>query len=165
MHQWDGVSLLWEREWLSDEDALQPHTDACSTGYGAICGRQWFHAQWTDEQQQWSQADIHIRESMPFKELYALVAAAATWGHLWNRKRITFRTDCLLVVMALNKGTSSSKMMMQLIRFLHYHAAQHHSNTEQFIYLLNKIPLLTNSHVCILYLSFRRIPCRASTFQ
>ena len=126
MNKWNGISLLWEQEWLLDTDIIQPHTDACTEGYGALCGRQWFHGRWTEEQQQWSVDGTTSRESMPFKELYALVAAATTWGHLWTRKRITFRTDCEPVVWALNKGTSRSRRMMQLIHVLHYHAAQHH---------------------------------------
>lgn len=126
LHRWNGISLLWETEWLDEHDSLQPHSDACTEGYGAVCGTQWFHRRWTEEQQQWSEEGTSSRESMPFKELYALVTAAATWGHLWQRKRITFRTDCMPVVLALNKGTSRSRRMMQLIRFLHYHAARHH---------------------------------------
>jgi hypothetical protein len=126
MQQWNGISLLWEQEWLADDNIIQPHTDACTEGYGAVCGRQWFHGEWTEEQQRWSEEGTHDRESMPFKELYALVTAAATWGNLWTRKRITFRTDCLPAAMAVTKGTSTSRRMMQLIRFLHYNAAQHH---------------------------------------
>lgn len=124
--QWNGISLLWEEEWLEVTNSLQPHTDACNSGYGAVCGRQWFHAQWSPEQQRLAEEDTISRDSMPFKELYALVTAAATWGHQWNRKRITFRTDCEPVVVSLNKGTSRNRRMMQLLRLLHYYAAKHH---------------------------------------
>lgn len=137
--QWNGISLLWEEEWLDNDDSLQPHTDACNSGYGAVCGREWFHGTWTQEQQQMAEEGTVSRDSMPFKELYALVAAAATWGHQWHRKRITFRTDCEPVVIALNKGSSRSRRMMQLLRFLHYHAAQHH-----FTYRAVHIPGVEN---------------------
>lgn len=126
MAEWNGISLLWDQEWLEDNHGLQPHTDACNSGYGAVCGRQWFHAQWTPEQQQLAEEGTISRDSMPFKELYALVTAAITWGHQWNRKRITFRTDCEPAVISINKGTSRNKRMMQLLRTLHYHAAKHH---------------------------------------
>ena len=43
MAQWNGVSLLWEEEWINDDSLLQPHTDACVDGFGAVCGTQWFH--------------------------------------------------------------------------------------------------------------------------
>lgn len=126
MTEWNGISLLWEEEWLADTDQLQPHTDACNIGYGAVCGTQWFHSRWTKEQQEMSEDGTISRDSMPFKELYALVTAATTWAYQWHRKRITFRTDCEPVVMAINKGSCRSRMMMQLIRSLHYTAATHH---------------------------------------
>lgn len=122
MVQWNGISLLWEQGWLNADNELQPHTDACNTGYGAVCGRQWFHDQWNTEQQQMAEDGTINRDSMPWKELYALVTAAATWGYQWSRKRITFVTDCEPVVLALKKGASRSRRMMQLIRFLHYQA-------------------------------------------
>jgi hypothetical protein len=65
------------------------------------------------------------RDSMPWKELYAIVAAAATWGPHWSRRRILFWTDCQPVVQALSKGASRTRRMMQLIRALHFYAARH----------------------------------------
>jgi hypothetical protein len=40
--QWNGISLLWEQQWLDRTSILQPHTDACVEGYAAVCGTQWF---------------------------------------------------------------------------------------------------------------------------
>lgn len=139
MIQWNGISLLWEEEWLKDDHILQPHTDASNDGYGGICGTQWFHGRWTLEQQQMAEEGTITRDSMPFKELYALVTAAATWGHQWNRRRVTFRTDCEPVVTCLNKGSARSRMMMQLIRHLHFIAAKHH-----FTYRAVHIPGVDN---------------------
>ena len=45
--QWNGVSLLWDVQWLDRASILQPHTDACVEGYAAVCGTQWFHGCWT----------------------------------------------------------------------------------------------------------------------
>ncbi|MGH7238572.1 MAG: reverse transcriptase domain-containing protein, partial [Candidatus Saccharimonadales bacterium] len=125
IRQWNGVSLLWDQEWLDDKHILQPFTDACDAGYGAVCGKDWFHGQWNQEQEDMANDGTSQRASMPWKELFALVTAAATWGHQWNRRRITFRTDCQPVVDVLTKGATRSKRMMQLVRFLHYHAAKH----------------------------------------
>ena len=63
---------------------------------------------------------------MPWKELYAIVAAAATWGHLWERRKVIFVTDCMPIVQALAKGASRTRGIMQLIRLLHFYAARHH---------------------------------------
>jgi hypothetical protein len=135
IRQWNGISLLWDQEWLEDQHVLQPHTDACNTGYGAVCGKEWFQGQWTQEEEDMANDGTSQRASMPWKELYALVTAAATWGHQWNRRRITFRTDCQPVVDVLTKGAARSKRMMQLIRFLHFHAAKH-----SFVYRVIHIP-------------------------
>ena len=140
MRQWNGVSLLWEAEWLSDSSPLQPHTDACVQGYGAVCGTHWFHGRWTAEQQRLAQDDSMDRDSMPWKELFAIVAAACTWGSQWARRRVTFFTDCMPVVQALTKGASRTRRIMQLIRILHFTAAQHH-----FVYRVRHIPGVENT--------------------
>lgn len=115
---WNGISMLVEQQWMDRTDTLQPHTDACMEGYGAVCGNQWFHGQWTDEQQVISSEDGKKRDSMPWKVLFAIVAAALTWGHQWTRKRVIFYTDCQPVVQALTKGASRTTRIMQLIRYL-----------------------------------------------
>jgi len=62
---------------------------------------------------------------MPFLELHALVQAAATWGHLWGGKKITFRSDCLPVVLAIRTMTSKQQDSMRLLRHLDMIAARH----------------------------------------
>jgi hypothetical protein len=125
--QWNGVSLLWEEQWLDRSSILQPHTDACVEGYAAVCGSAWFHARWTEQQERIARdSDALARDSMPWKELYAIVAATATWGHLWQRRRVIYFTDCMPVVQALSKGASRTRRIMQLIRSLHHYAARFH---------------------------------------
>jgi len=62
---------------------------------------------------------------MPFLELHALVQAAATWGHLWRGKKITFRSDCLPVVLAIRTMTSKQQDSMRLLHHLDTIAARH----------------------------------------
>ena len=139
MGQWNGISLLWEEEWINDSSRLQPHTDACGEGYAAVCGTQWFHGKWTAEQHSLAQDDSMSRDSMPWKELFAIVAAASTWGAQWTRRRVIFYTDCMPIVHALTKGASRTRRIMQLIRVLHFVAAQHH-----FVYRVQHIPGVEN---------------------
>jgi hypothetical protein len=47
---------------------------------------------WTVEEEQLAIRDK--RDSMPFKELYALARAAATWGSQRSGRKIMFYTDC-----------------------------------------------------------------------
>jgi len=140
MADWNGISLLWDEQFTDTSDILQPHTDACSEGYAAIVGRQWFQQRWTAQQQSLAQDDSMTRDSMPWKELYAIVAAAATWGSQWARKKVIFWTDCQPVVQALQKGASRTRRMMQLIRALHYYAAKN-----SFVYNVKHIAGVHNA--------------------
>jgi hypothetical protein len=140
IEQWNGVSLLWEEQWLDRTSILQPHTDACVEGYAAVCGTQWFHGRWTPDQEHAARDSTMARDSMPWKELFAIVAAAATWGHRWERRKIIFLTDCMPVVQALTKGASRTRRIMQLIRALHHYAARHH-----FTYRTEHVPGVDNS--------------------
>jgi Reverse transcriptase-like len=97
------------------------------------------HDRWTAEQQRVAQDDSMARDSMPWKELFAIVAAAATWGPRWQRQRVTFFTDCMPVVQAITKGASRTRRMMQLIRQLHFYAASHH-----FVYRVQHVPGVEN---------------------
>ena len=137
--QWNGISLLWDEEWMDRTSTLQPHTDACVHGYAAVCGTSWFHATWTEQQELLARDDAMGRDSMPWKELYAIVAAAATWGHTWQRRKVCFITDCMSVVQAVTKGASRTRRMMQLIRQLHLYSARHH-----FIYRIEHIAGVDN---------------------
>jgi hypothetical protein len=137
--QWNGVSLLWEEEWLDRTSILQPHTDACVGGFAGVCGTEWFHGQWSPDHERLSRDGGMARDSMPWKELFAIVTAASTWGHLWERRKVIFVTDCLPVVQALSKGASRTRRIMQLIRHLHHCAARHH-----FVYRVEHIAGVDN---------------------
>ena len=77
---------------------------------------------------------------MPWKKLFAIVAAAAIWGASWQRRKIIFVIDYMPVVQALNKGASRTRRMMQLIRALHFYGARYHS-----IYRIEHIAGVDNS--------------------
>lgn len=105
-----------DTDW-TDSDTMQLYTDA-SLEYG-MGG--YFHGQWFS--QQWSPAQLaaairNSRPSMPYLELLALVSAAATWGHLWRGKRVSFFTDCEPVHTAVNKLGSSHPQSQCLLRSL-----------------------------------------------
>lgn len=115
IREWNGVSMLYEVEWTRTEK-LTLFTDACLDGYGALFGLNWFAAKWTDAQK--ACAFRVDRESMPFYELYALVAAAATFGPAWKLKKVLFRCDCMPVVDAIRNQSSKQPAMMHLLRQL-----------------------------------------------
>ena len=84
---WNGISIIPDTDWTPAHD-LSIYTDACVEGYGALFGNHWFACTWTVEEEQ--QAARDKRDSMPFKELYALTRAAATWGSQWRGKKFSF---------------------------------------------------------------------------
>ena len=125
--EWNGVSLLYEKEW-TDATKIEMYTDACKQGYGARYGNRWIAGEWSKAQLKAAKNE-HAKDteqiSMPYLELLALTLAVQTWGHCWNGKRITLRSDCLPVVQAIEKRSSASERMMALIRHLHHIAATH----------------------------------------
>jgi hypothetical protein len=123
--QWNGIGIIPDTQW-TPADALCIYTDACVAGYGAVFGSHWFACTWTVEEEQ--QASRNKRDSMPFKELYALTKAAATWGSQWSGRKILFHTDCQPNVDAWRKGDSRTPQISHLIRTLLFIAATHHFN-------------------------------------
>lgn len=137
---WNGISLLWDAQWMDLTDVYQPHTDASKEGFGAHCDGMWIHARWTSAQQAIAAEGTTLGESMPWKELYAIVVAACTWGSLWQRRRVVFYSDCMPVVLATRKGASRGRRMMQLLRALHFSAARH-----SFVYCVRHLAGVDNT--------------------
>ena len=95
LNEWNGVGIIPDIHW-TPSDALCIYTDACVKGYGAVYGSSWFSCQWSVDEEQ--QASRDKRDSMPFKELYALTKAAVTWGSNWKGRKILFHCDCQPIV-------------------------------------------------------------------
>ena len=133
---WNGVSLLLDRDW-TDSVKLQLTTDACTTGYGVLCGSHWIAGRWSAAHR--AAAVRKTKESMPFYELFALVAAAAAFGHQWRGKKILFRCDCMPVVQAIQKRSSRNPSSMHLLRHLSLTAARY-----QFDFRCEHIPGVEN---------------------
>ena len=123
--EWNGISLIPDVDW-SSAHTLSIYTDACVAGYGAMFESSWFACTWTVEEEQ--QAARDKRDSMPFKELYALARAASTWGSKWKGRKILFHCDCQPIVDAWRKGDSRKQPISQLIRTLLFIAATNDFN-------------------------------------
>ena len=93
---------------------LKLFSDACDIGYGATYGNHWIQGAWTPQQ---------LQCSIDYRELYAIVAAAFTWGHCWAGQRIIFVTDNKPITKIWDKGTSPTPQIMSLIRPLYSFAA------------------------------------------
>ena len=119
--EWNGKSLLYEREWTAAPKLLL-YTDACERGYGARFGNRWFRGEWSAEML--ARATRGTKVSVPFLELHTLVHAATVWGPLWAGKRVVFQCDAEAAFFAVNKMTSREPDMAELLRLLSRTAAQ-----------------------------------------
>ncbi|KAL5516658.1 hypothetical protein EMCRGX_G002048 [Ephydatia muelleri] len=78
---WNGVTMFLNPEWTA-ADSLQLFTDASgSLGFGTYYNGVWFQSDWQPQQR----LPLH---SIQWQELFAIMAAASTWGHHWSGLRI-----------------------------------------------------------------------------
>ena len=106
---------MLQPNWESSHD-LQLYTDASGTlGFGAYFKGSWFFGTWSEMQ---------LKHSIQWKEMFAIVAAAATWGPYWQRKRILFHCDNLAVVQVWQAKKPKDKSLASLCRKLFFLAAQ-----------------------------------------
>ena len=108
---WNGVGMFYDRQWTSDID-LELYTDASDKAVSGFFAGAWFVEQVMD-----------TTRSINWRELYAVVLAASTWGPLFAGKKILFHCDNQCVVHLLRNGTSKSPELMTLVRALFYIAA------------------------------------------
>ena len=129
--KWNGISAFYDDEWTPNS-AMDLFTDASDQAIAGYFNRSWFVLPATT---------IH---SINWRELYAIVVAAATFGHRWQGRRILFHCDNMCVVNVLCSGTSKNRDIMCLIRRLFHIAA-----TFQFecraVYINTKVNVIADS--------------------
>lgn len=113
---WNGVSYFYDDHW-TDNNKLDLWTDASDWGIGAVLGTQWFYVQFTCEQ--WKSRPI------AWRELYAVVIAAATWHTKFQGKRILYNCDNMAVCAILRSGVSKNCALMDLVREIFFISAKH----------------------------------------
>lgn len=112
---WNGISLFYDEDWTTSAD-LCLYTDASNIGYGCYFAGHWFCEQFDEAKKA---CDILWRE------LYALLKAAATWGKYWMTKRVLFFCDNQAGVSILKSGSSRRADIMSLVRALFFVAAEY----------------------------------------
>ena len=114
LHSWNQSSFIPESLKVLSTDLLLFSDATKYEGFGAVYGRSWIQSAWP---QTWLHLDID------FKELFAIVAAAMTWGHQWRGKRIVFVTDNKPITQIWASGSTPTPNLMLLIRKLFIFAA------------------------------------------
>jgi hypothetical protein len=131
---WNGRSLFIDTSTTMATD-LQLYTDASGKlGCGAYYQGEWFHYSWQPHQQ------LSKATFIQWQELFAIVAAALTWGHRWSTRRICFYCDNLPIVQAWEGKSSCQPRIMQLLRLLFLTAAQ-----GNFTIILKHVPGVHNT--------------------
>ena len=108
---WRGSSIFIHPAWRSP---VQSHlfTDASSLcGFGAFYSGHWFSGSWDP---------VTSSFLIAWKELYAIVLAASTWGQHWRGQCILFHCDNRAVVDIWAKGSSKQPDIMSLVRALYF---------------------------------------------
>ena len=113
---WTSKSMIPPSRKVMSSD-LFLHTDASDIGFGALFGTQWIQGSWPKT------SPKEKKSSIDFRELFAITAAALTWGNYWQGLRIVFVTDNKPISQVWDSGSSSSKPLMSLIRPLYLFAA------------------------------------------
>ncbi len=108
--EWNGVSLIYEDQWIAKAN-FNLWTNASGIGFGAY----WDSAYLLGEFSDW----VHS-QSITFKELYAIVAAVATWGPSWGGKKIRIYCDNKSVCQILQHRNSRSSPVAALLQTLYH---------------------------------------------
>ena len=128
---WNGVGLMLQSAWEDAAD-LNLCTDAAGTlGFGAYFQGAWIMGIWSPSQ---------LERSIQWKELFAIVAAAATWGSKWQTRKIRVYCDNLAIVQIWNAKNPRDKQLAALCRTLFFIAAKNH-----FIISIQHLPGINNT--------------------
>lgn len=116
---WNGVSLMLKASWEADHD-INLTTDASGTiGYGAFFDGDWLAGKWTQHQ---------AKRSIQWKELFAILAATAAWGHKWHKRKILIHCDNQAIVQAWQSKSPKDQALAKLFRKLFFLAAKGNFN-------------------------------------
>ena len=116
--QWNGVSLFPPSHWESSID-LHFYTDSSDLAAAGYMNGAWFVVPFVYEYQELKNFSINWRE------MFAIVVAASTFGPQWRGKRIMFHCDNMCVVEVVTHGSCRSDRMMDLVRKLFFSCAKY----------------------------------------
>jgi hypothetical protein len=111
LDKWNGVHSIVD---TNPSDALHVSTDASDVGAGAFHRNHWWAVEWTAEEKP---------KSIDWRELKAVLLAAAAWAPLWKGRHVVFHVDNTVAVAVIRNMTSGSAELASLARGLHFLAA------------------------------------------
>ena len=111
---------MLQADWQTAAD-LNLFTDASGTlGFGAYFKGAWIMGTWSKEQ---------LSRSIQWRERFAIIAAVATWGNQWQRKKIVVYCDNQAIVYMWEAKSPKQSALAQLCRTLFFLAAKNSFKT------------------------------------
>ena len=89
LQEWNGRTLFLFPKWEKAPGMFVTSDVASNIGFGAYHNDESFAQKWPEEA---ASLNIAIKEMIP------IVVAANMWGNSWQRKRIAFKCDMLVIV-------------------------------------------------------------------
>ena len=115
--QWNGVSMFYDDIWHTSVD-LHIYTDSSDIAAAGYVNGSWFVVPFLHEFSELKEQSINWRE------LFAVVVTAATFGTQWCGKKLLFHCDNTCIVNVVNSGSCKNELIMDLIRKLFYISAK-----------------------------------------
>ena len=113
LKHFNGVAYIPQHVWFSNEQ-LQLFTDSAGSvhlGAGCFFEGNWCFFPWPKE---WAKTEVH--KDLTFLEMVPVILTLYLWGGRLANKKVTFNVDNEALVAVLNRQTSKSRRLMQLVR-------------------------------------------------
>jgi hypothetical protein len=94
-------------------------SDACLSGGGAHFKQDWVYFKWSVDFPEFTEAHINVLK------LKTVLESVKRWGHLWEGLHIWVVSDTSATVAAVNKGTSRSPDLLNLVHELFWLSVCH----------------------------------------
>ena len=112
--KFNGTGILWMYHIKTPDSIIA--SDACLVGMGAVCGKEYFKAEFPEK---WQSANIaHL-------EILAVTAMCKTWANRLNGLSIIIKCDNEAVCSVLNTGRAKDKTLLQLMHEMVWTAVCH----------------------------------------
>ena len=103
---YNGKTILYQPS-IAESNAINLFSDASGLGFGGMYGYNWVQGKWPDH---WASLNIAVLE------LYPIVLLLQLFGQKMANTMVLFHCDNAAIVEVINKQTSKSKQIMQLLR-------------------------------------------------
>lgn len=105
----NNTKLIWD-----SRPVVYTYTDSSEIAGGAFCQADWTYCVWHCDRPDITNEHINI------KELAIIREAALRWGDVWANRRVLVFTDNIATCYMINKGTSSSKAALAVLKDLSF---------------------------------------------